>query len=129
MLLTAVTSISLVFLARVWPEPRDCALQIIGQIDFERLILHEILPLLLFAGIGVGVATYIFRSQRPGRNDLKDVACSPFDICPTRSPVRACLLILCDWHDWRSEVKANAQSVAKHLTGAGPGRAGECVRY
>jgi CPA1 family monovalent cation:H+ antiporter len=50
MLLTAVTSISLVMLARVWPEPHDWALQIIGQVDFERLILHGMLSLLLFAG-------------------------------------------------------------------------------
>jgi len=50
MLLTAITSISLVLLARVWPEPHDWALRIIGQVDFERLILHGMLSLLLFAG-------------------------------------------------------------------------------
>jgi len=50
MLLTAVTSISLVLLARVWPQPHYWALQIIDQIDFERLILHGMLSLLLFAG-------------------------------------------------------------------------------
>jgi len=50
MLLTAATSLSLVLLARVWPEPHDWALRIIGQVDFERLILHGMLSLLLFAG-------------------------------------------------------------------------------
>jgi CPA1 family monovalent cation:H+ antiporter len=50
MLLTAVTSISLVLLARVWPEPHDWALRIVGQVNFERLILHGMLALLLFAG-------------------------------------------------------------------------------
>jgi CPA1 family monovalent cation:H+ antiporter len=50
MLLTAVTSIGLVLLAPVWPEPHRWALGIIGQIDFERLILHGMLSLLLFAG-------------------------------------------------------------------------------
>jgi CPA1 family monovalent cation:H+ antiporter len=50
MLLTAVSSISLVLLARVWPAPHDWALRIIGQVDFERLILHGMLSLLLFAG-------------------------------------------------------------------------------
>jgi CPA1 family monovalent cation:H+ antiporter len=50
MLLTAVSSISLVLLARVWPGPHDWALQIISQVNFERLILHGMLSLLLFAG-------------------------------------------------------------------------------
>jgi CPA1 family monovalent cation:H+ antiporter len=50
MLLTAVTSISLVLLAHVWPQPHDWALRIIDQVDFERLILHGMLSLLLFAG-------------------------------------------------------------------------------
>jgi CPA1 family monovalent cation:H+ antiporter len=50
MLLTAVTSITLVLLARVWPEPHDWALQIISQVNFQRLILHGMLSLLLFAG-------------------------------------------------------------------------------
>ena len=50
MLLTAVTSITLVLLAHVWPEPHRWALAIIGQVDFERLILHGMLSLLLFAG-------------------------------------------------------------------------------
>ena len=50
MLLTAVTSVTLVLLAPVWPVPHKLALQLVQQIDFERLILHGILPLLLFAG-------------------------------------------------------------------------------
>jgi CPA1 family monovalent cation:H+ antiporter len=50
MLLTAVTSIALVLLAPQWPGPHRWALGIIGQIDFERLILHGMLSLLLFAG-------------------------------------------------------------------------------
>ena len=50
MLLTVITSIGLVILAPVWPEPHRLALGIIGQIDFERLILHGMLSLLLFAG-------------------------------------------------------------------------------
>src|ERR1035437_1608412 len=50
MLLTAITSIALVLLAPVWPQPHRWALSILGQIDFERLILHGMLSLLLFAG-------------------------------------------------------------------------------
>jgi CPA1 family monovalent cation:H+ antiporter len=50
MLLTVVSSIALVLLAPVWPNPHDVALHIIRQIDFERLILHGMLSLLLFAG-------------------------------------------------------------------------------
>jgi CPA1 family monovalent cation:H+ antiporter len=50
MLLTVVTSIALVLLVPVWPGPHDLALHIIRQIDFERLILHGMLSLLLFAG-------------------------------------------------------------------------------
>lgn len=50
MLLTAITSIALVLLAPTWPQPHQWALGIIRQIDFERLILHGMLPLLLFAG-------------------------------------------------------------------------------
>jgi monovalent cation:H+ antiporter, CPA1 family len=50
MLLTASTSITLVLLAPVWPGPHLWALKIIDQIDFERLILHGMLSLLLFAG-------------------------------------------------------------------------------
>ncbi|MEO6922671.1 MAG: cation:proton antiporter [Bryocella sp.] len=50
MLLTVVSSIALVLLAPFWPGPHDLALHIIRQIDFERLILHGMLSLLLFAG-------------------------------------------------------------------------------
>jgi CPA1 family monovalent cation:H+ antiporter len=50
MLLTAITSIALVLLAPSWPEPHRWALHLIGQINFERLILHGMLSLLLFAG-------------------------------------------------------------------------------
>ena len=50
MLLTALTSLALVLLAPVWPAPHDWALALVRQIDFERLILHGLLPLLLFAG-------------------------------------------------------------------------------
>jgi CPA1 family monovalent cation:H+ antiporter len=50
MLLTAITSITLVLLAPVWPGPRLWALHIIDQVNFERLILHGMLSLLLFAG-------------------------------------------------------------------------------
>jgi len=50
MLLTAIASIALVLLAPAWPEPHNWALGIIHQIDFERLILHGMLSLLLFAG-------------------------------------------------------------------------------
>jgi CPA1 family monovalent cation:H+ antiporter len=50
MLLTAVTSIALVLLAPAWPAPHHWALGILRQIDFERLILHGMLSLLLFAG-------------------------------------------------------------------------------
>ena len=50
MFLTAITSIALVLLAPVWPQPHSWALSILRQIDFERLILHGMLSLLLFAG-------------------------------------------------------------------------------
>jgi CPA1 family monovalent cation:H+ antiporter len=50
MFLTAATSIALVLLAPVWPAPDHWALNLIRQIDFQRLILHGMLSLLLFAG-------------------------------------------------------------------------------
>jgi CPA1 family monovalent cation:H+ antiporter len=50
MLLTAITSIALVLLAPLWPGPHQWAVNIISQINFERLILHGMLSLLLFAG-------------------------------------------------------------------------------
>ncbi|HEY5054999.1 MAG TPA: cation:proton antiporter [Acidobacteriaceae bacterium] len=50
MLLTAVSSVGLALLAPVWPGPHRWALGILSQIDFERLILHGMLGLLLFAG-------------------------------------------------------------------------------
>jgi CPA1 family monovalent cation:H+ antiporter len=50
MLLTAITSIALVLLAPIWPGPHQWALDILNQINFERLILHGMLSLLLFAG-------------------------------------------------------------------------------
>lgn len=50
MLLTAITSVALVLVDPIWPAPHHWALGIIGQIDFERLILHGMLSLLLFAG-------------------------------------------------------------------------------
>ena len=50
MLLTAITSIALVVLAPVWPQPHLWAVGILHQIDFEKLILHGMLSLLLFAG-------------------------------------------------------------------------------
>jgi CPA1 family monovalent cation:H+ antiporter len=50
MLLTAITSIALVLVAPMWPGPHHWAVNVIGQINFERLILHGMLSLLLFAG-------------------------------------------------------------------------------
>jgi len=50
MLLMAITSIALVSLAPIWPQPHLWAVGILRQIDFERLILHGMLSLLLFAG-------------------------------------------------------------------------------
>jgi CPA1 family monovalent cation:H+ antiporter len=50
MFLTAVTSIALGLLAPIWPAPHDWAVNLIRQIDFQRLILHGMLSLLLFAG-------------------------------------------------------------------------------
>jgi len=50
MFLTAVTSIALGILAPIWPAPHESALHLIREIDFQRLILHGMLPLLLFAG-------------------------------------------------------------------------------
>lgn len=50
MLLTAISSIALVLLAPVWPAPHRLAVDLVRQIDFERLILHGMLSLLLFAG-------------------------------------------------------------------------------
>jgi CPA1 family monovalent cation:H+ antiporter len=50
MLLMAITSIGLELLAPVWPGPHHVALQLLGQINFERLMVHGMLPLLLFAG-------------------------------------------------------------------------------
>ena len=50
MLLTALTSIALGFLAPVWPAPHRLAVALISEIDFQRLVLHGMLSLLLFAG-------------------------------------------------------------------------------
>jgi len=50
MLLTAVTSIGLGLLVPIWPVPHDLAVQLLREIDFQRLMLHGMLPLLLFAG-------------------------------------------------------------------------------
>jgi CPA1 family monovalent cation:H+ antiporter len=50
MFLTAVVSIALGVLAPLWPGPHDWAVHLIREIDFQRLILHGMLPLLLFAG-------------------------------------------------------------------------------
>src|SRR6185437_7631683 len=50
MLLTAVTSLALALLAPIFPTPHRWAIDILSQIDFERLILHGMLSLLLFAG-------------------------------------------------------------------------------
>jgi CPA1 family monovalent cation:H+ antiporter len=50
MLLSAISSIALVLLAKVWPAPHDWALGLLHRVDFERLILHGMLSLLLFAG-------------------------------------------------------------------------------
>ena len=50
MLLMAITSIALVLLAPIWPAPHRLALVLLHQIDFQRLILHGMLSLLLFAG-------------------------------------------------------------------------------
>ena len=50
MLLTAIISAALVLLAPILPGPHLWALGILHQIDFERLILHGMLSLLLFAG-------------------------------------------------------------------------------
>lgn len=50
MLLTAVSSIALVALSPFWPAPHRLAVSLIGQIDFQHLILHGMLSMLLFAG-------------------------------------------------------------------------------
>jgi CPA1 family monovalent cation:H+ antiporter len=50
MLLTAITSITLVATASLWPQPHQLAVALLRQIDFERLFLHGMLGLLLFAG-------------------------------------------------------------------------------
>ncbi|HEY4382460.1 MAG TPA: cation:proton antiporter [Acidobacteriaceae bacterium] len=50
MLLTAITSIALVLLAPIWPAPHRWAFNVISQINFEQLVLHGMLSLLLFAG-------------------------------------------------------------------------------
>lgn len=50
MLLTAVTSVSLVLVAPIWPAPHQLAVDLIREIDFQRLMLRGMLALLLFAG-------------------------------------------------------------------------------
>jgi len=50
MLLTAVTSVSLVLVAPIWPAPHQVVVDLIREIDFQRLMLHGMLALLLFAG-------------------------------------------------------------------------------
>lgn len=50
MLLTAATSVSLLLLAPVWPHAHQAAVALVSQINFERVILNGLLPMLLFAG-------------------------------------------------------------------------------
>ena len=50
MLLTALTSVVLSLLAPVWPAPYKLAVTLISEVNFQRLILHGMLSLLLFAG-------------------------------------------------------------------------------
>jgi len=50
MFLTAVTSIGLGLLVPIWPAPHHLAVDLIREIDFQRLLLHGMLSLLLFAG-------------------------------------------------------------------------------
>jgi CPA1 family monovalent cation:H+ antiporter len=50
MLLTVVSSVSLMFLSRVLPEIHAWAVVLVRRVDFEQLILHGLLGLLLFAG-------------------------------------------------------------------------------
>src|SRR5665213_2830941 len=50
MFLTLLCSVSLVSLDAYAPGLRHWAIRLVHQIDFERLILHGMLPLLLFAG-------------------------------------------------------------------------------
>ena len=50
MLLTAITSIVLELLVPVWPAPHRLAVELIREVDFQRLMLHGMLALLLFAG-------------------------------------------------------------------------------
>jgi len=50
MLLTAASSLALVMLVPVAPGPHQWALDILSRINFENLILHGMLALLLFAG-------------------------------------------------------------------------------
>jgi len=50
MLLSALSSIVLVLLAKVLPAANAWSMELLHRIDFERLILHGMLSLLLFAG-------------------------------------------------------------------------------
>ncbi|MES2392649.1 MAG: sodium:proton antiporter [Acidobacteriota bacterium] len=50
MLLTAVTSMVLVFFDPILPGPHLAVMRMMGQVDFARLFLHGMLGLLLFAG-------------------------------------------------------------------------------
>lgn len=50
MLLMALTSIALELGANIWPSPHRHFVALLNQINFERLMLHGMLALLLFAG-------------------------------------------------------------------------------
>jgi monovalent cation:H+ antiporter, CPA1 family len=50
MLLTVLTSVSLIVADQVAPQFHEWALNLVRHIDFESVILHGMLPLLLFAG-------------------------------------------------------------------------------
>lgn len=50
MLLTAALSLILLSLSNLYPGLKTWAVLLVGAIDFENLVLHGILSLLLFAG-------------------------------------------------------------------------------
>ena len=65
MLLTVLTTLSLAGIGRLAPGLHEWAKQLAGSIDFESLVMHGMLPLLLFAGAFLLDLEHLAREKVP----------------------------------------------------------------
>jgi CPA1 family monovalent cation:H+ antiporter len=63
MLLTVISSLVMIFLDRLFPELHAWAVNFVGRIQYENLILHGMLGLLLFAGAFLLNLVYLSREK------------------------------------------------------------------